>query len=160
MEVAVLAVSVAVIVGAPIARSLGARFSFVENIFVRFLLLAAIVYAIRQGAMPGVLAFLAVYTLLLERNHEVLSKFPDEKPLWPSNNPGLPTRAPTLEAEKDVVHYDIPSSNDGLEVEGNSSKDLPAEFEKADDLHDSNPRLAEAPLADKAPEFYKSKELL
>jgi len=156
MEVAVLAVSVVVIVGAPIARSLGARFSFVENIFVRFLLLVATVYAIRQGAMPGVLAFLAVYTLLLERNHEVLSKFPDQKPLWPSNNPGLPTRAPTLEGEKEVVHYDTPASNDGLEVEGNST----AEFEKADDLHDSNPRLAEAPLADKAPEFYKSKELL
>ena len=138
---AVVALSVITIVGAPLLQSFG----FVENTAVRLLIVLAIVYAVtfttNHGPMPGLLAFLAAFTLLVERNHEVLMKFPDQKPRFPTTAYGFPVKAAAR--EPDVKTPDV-------------GKDAVNDV----DLRDNNPRLSEGPHNDSAPNFYKSKGLL
>jgi hypothetical protein len=170
MENVVSVVSIAVIIGAPIMKSLGMSFSFVGNIVVRFLLIAALVFAIRSGPLPGLLAFLAVFTILLERNHEFLSNTPgvtgqfketitNQKPVWPVVEYANPLQPPPLTPDVEVVHYDnndVPKTEEEIQGESTSVTD----FENTTDLRDSNPRLEEGPAANDAMQFFASKNLL
>ena len=147
MEAATAITSTAIILGAPILPSFG----FVENTLVRFLLIAGIVFASRQGAMPGILAFLAAISLLIERNHEVLTKFPEQKPRFPTANFGFPIQATPLTPVIENVPYAPPTSP----VIGKEE-----DMDSAKGLGDNIPRLPPAPPAAGAMSFYKSKGLL
>ena len=76
MENWVSGVSIAIILGAPILSNYGFRFGFVENILVRLLLVGLMIYIIQHDVFLGLIAFLAVFTLLLERNHALALDLP------------------------------------------------------------------------------------
>jgi len=166
------AVAVLVILGTPVVGSHGISFQIVDNILVRLLLLVTVVFSIRQGAMPGLLTFLAVYTLLLERNHQLLTLLPNQAPQWPSNNYGTPIQAAApLVGLKESIAYEphdsqdthpmtdhpIENSNHDKSPQG-ESPDIKV-LEAAEDLRDNIPRLEEAPHTDDAPSFYNSRNL-
>ena len=146
--------SVIIIVGAPILSSTGVSFLFVGHMFTRLLLLAYLLYAVSKGPMPGLLAFLAVFTLLLERNQEIITKLPYQAPGRLSSGPLLALGAGTGTAGAGVSPL---QPTNAVKV-----YDSPANKEKADatDLHDSNPRLAEGPKAKDAVSFYTNKGIL
>ena len=77
MENWVSGISIATILGAPILSNYGFRFGFVENIVVRLFLVASIIYVIQKDVFLGLIAFLAVFTLLLERNHALALDLPE-----------------------------------------------------------------------------------
>jgi hypothetical protein len=148
--------SVIIIVGAPILSSMDVSFLFVGHIFTRLLLLAYLLYAVSNGPMSGLLAFLAVFTLLLERNQEIITKFPYQAPgrltsgallseAASASAAGLGGSVPPLQPTNTVKVYDEPANK-----------------EKADatDLHDNNPRLAEGPKSKDAVSFYTNKGIL
>ena len=119
------AIAVGVILGAPwISASISPQ--WVSSPAARFILLAALVAA-SQRPFPGILALLAVFTLLTERSHEVLSALPDvprksaaiTAPV-PVPQP-LPVLAPVLAPD----HPEFRDSNPRLEV-GPSSANAPA----------------------------------
>jgi hypothetical protein len=145
--------SVIIIVGAPILSSMGVSFLFVGHMFTRLLLLAYLLYAVSKGPMSGLLAFLAVFTLLLERNQEIITKFPYQAPGRLSSGPLLSPGAGAATAA--AVPPLLPTNP--VKV-----YDSPANKEKADatDLHDNNPRLAEGPKAKDAVSFYTNKGIL
>lgn len=72
----VAGVSIATILGAPILSNYGFRFGFVENIVSRLFLVGLIIYIIQKDVFLGLIAFLAVFTLLLERNHALALDLP------------------------------------------------------------------------------------
>jgi hypothetical protein len=146
--------SVIIIVGAPILSSMGVSFLFVGHMFTRLLLLAYLLYAVSKGAMSGLLAFLAVFTLLLERNQEIITKFPYQAPGRLSSGPLLSPGAGAATAAAAVPPL--------LPTNAVKVYDSPANKEKADatDLHDNNPRLAEGPKAKDAVSFYTNKGIL
>ena len=152
--------SVIIIVGAPILSSTGVSFLFVGHMFTRLLLLAYLLYAVSKGPMPGLLAFLAVFTLLLERNQEIITKLPYQAPGRLSSEPLLPLGTGTAEGTAAAaVGPSVPPLQPTNAVK---VYDSPANKEKADatDLHDSNPRLAEGPKAKDAVSFYTNKGIL
>ena len=142
--------SVIIIVGAPILSSMGVSFLFVGHMFTRLLLLAYLLYAVSKGPMSGLLAFLAVFTLLLERNQEIITKFPYQAPGRLSSGAFLsPAPAagavPPLQPTNAVKVYDSPANKENAD---------------ATDLQDNNPRLAEGPKAKDAVSFYTNKGIL
>lgn len=163
MEDIVPAISIGTILGAPYLSS----FQLVDNLFVRLALLFFVAYAIRQDALSGCLALLASFTLLIERNHEVLAKFPNQAPRWPTTGVGVPIQAPPLtpntqDMEPPHTESEGPLAlhREGVKVtEEHDGREVEKEYEHANDLHDNNPRLKEAPLTDDAPSFYESKGL-
>jgi len=146
-----VAASVFIIVGAPILSSIDVSFGFVEHIATRLGLLLALIYSVHRGHMPGLLALLAVFSLLIERNHEVLTKFP-----YQEARAGVLGMAPT--SVFTGVSNETPMKPDNSKV----AYDSPENQEKADasDLRDNLPHLAEGPRAADAPSFYRSKGLL
>jgi hypothetical protein len=164
MEATVSATSVGIILIAPLFESLGISSGFVENVLVRLLLVGFLVYAVSLGHMPGLLGFLAVFSLLIERNHMVLTQFPNQKPRWPTANYGFPIQAAPLIGEREVIPFDTPhtgeSESSGSVVENHGESSSNTEYENASDLRDSIPKIVEGPNSDAAPEFYKSKGLL
>ena len=78
MEV-VAGVSIATILGAPILSNYGFRFGFIENILVRLFLVGVIIYIVQKDVFLGLIAFLAVFTLLLERNHALALDLPNQR---------------------------------------------------------------------------------
>ena len=166
------AVAVLVILGTPVAGSHGISFQLVDNILIRLLLLVTVVFSIRQGAMPGLLTFLAVYTLLLERNHQLLTLLPNQAPQWPSNNYEMPIQAAVPPGVlKDSIAYEPHDSQDthsmtAHPIEEYNDKNSPVGespdikvLEAAEDLQDNIPRLQEAPDTNAAPSFYNSRGL-
>ena len=149
--------SVIIIVGAPILSSMGVSFLFVGHMFTRLLLLAYLLYAVSKGAMSGLLAFLAVFTLLLERNQEIITKFPYQAPGRLSSEPLLSPGAGAGAGAAAVAAVPPLQPTNAVKV-----YDSPANKEKADatDLHDNNPRLAEGPKAKDAVSFYTNKGIL
>ena len=163
MEATVSATSVGIILIAPLFESLGISSGFVENVLVRLLLVGFLVYAVSLGHMPGLLGFLAVFSLLIERNHMVLTQFPNQKPRWPTANYGFPIQAAPLIGEREVIPFDTPHTGEGEgegQGEGSDILEQKTEYENASDLRDSIPKIVEGPNTDAAPEFYKSKGLL
>ena len=149
--------SVIIIVGAPILSSMGVSFLFVGHMFTRLLLLAYLLYAVSKGAMSGLLAFLAVFTLLLERNQEIITKLPYQAPGRLSSEPLLSPGAGAGAGAAAVAAVPPLQPTNAVKV-----YDSPANKEKADatDLHDNNPRLAEGPKAKDAVSFYTNKGIL
>ena len=156
--------SVIIIVGAPILSSMDVSFLFVGHMFTRLLLLAYLLYAVSKGPMSGLLAFLAVFTLLLERNQEIITKFPYQAPgrlssgSLLSEGAGGGAAAPAAaEAEAEAGAVLPLQPTNAVKV-----YDSPANKEKADatDLQDSNPRLAEGPKAKDAISFYTNKGII
>jgi len=147
-----IAASVAIIVGAPILSSMNVSFGFVEHIATRLGLLLALIYSVHQGEMPGLIAFLAVFSLLIERNHEVLTKFPYQTPEVSAN------RGSMLAPTRILTEPTLPMKPDNSKI----AYDSPENQEKADasDLRDNLPHLAEGPRSADAPAFYTSKGLL
>jgi hypothetical protein len=141
-------------------------FLFVGHMFTRLLLLAYLLYAVSKGPMSGLLAFLAVFTLLLERNQEIITKFPYQAPgrlssgSLLSEGAGGGAAAPAAaEAEAGAGAGAVPPLQPTNAVK---VYDSPANKEKADatDLQDSNPRLAEGPKAKDAISFYTNKGII
>ena len=150
MDAATTIGSLIIIVGAPLLPSFG----FVENNLVRMILVAVMAYAAYKSPVLGILAFLAAFTLLVERNHELITKLPNQKPKFPTGDYGYPIQAEKHMPVTSTSSY-IPESVNDLE------KEKP--FEESDSalgLRDSIPRLSAAPLTDDAPNFYKTKNLL
>jgi len=149
--------SVIIIVGAPILSSMGVSFLFVGHMFTRLVLLAYLLYAVSKGAMSGLLAFLAVFTLLLERNQEIITKLPYQAPGRLSSEPLLSPGAGAGAGAAAVAAVPPLQPTNAVKV-----YDSPANKEKADatDLHDNNPRLAEGPKAKDAVSFYTNKGIL
>ena len=144
MAAVVTGLSVLVILGAPIVSSFGTSFGFVENILVRILLVLAIIVSLRQshGVIPGLLAFLAVITLLVERNHEVLTSFPNQAVKIPFDVPMAPSASVAPSAPAVSFATVEPDDDDSAGI------------------RDSNPRLKEGPHNADAPGFFKGKGLL
>ncbi len=138
------AVPILIIIGAPVLTTMGFKFAFVENILVRLLLIAALIYAIRFSGNPlfSLLVLLAIVTLLLERNHVVVAGLPNQKAdakiIGPANL--YPMKAPDS-----VSHIIINDSYDN-----NESHD--AEVHLSDERVD----IKEGPSNDESPDFYKA----
>lgn len=130
----VAGVSIATILGAPILSNYGFRFGFVENIVIRIFLVGVMIYVIQQDVFLGLIAFLAVFTLLLERNHALALDLPNQRNnVVNVNNTAL---ASTLKAEP-VVETKV-------------------NFEEEQEMEDNIPRLEPAPKSAGAAAFFKS----
>lgn len=130
MEHGAAIASVAVILGAPILSNYGFRYGFVENIVVRIFLVGIIIYAIKTDVFLGLITFLAVFTLLLERNHALAVDLPRQRNILPNVN-SMPMKAPSVEEH-------------------------PVYFDEERDIYDNNPRLEGAPGSAGAADFFKS----
>lgn len=140
------AVPITIIVGAPILSAVGFKFTFVENILVRLLMILALVYAIRfakpaSGPLFSLLVFLAIITLLLERNHYVVSSLPNQTSS--AVIPGPKNLYPMKAGESTVAHVDL-HIDDRVENDQNV------------DYKDSIPDLKEGPSNHDSPNYYKS----
>jgi hypothetical protein len=135
--------AVAVILGAPILSSYGVTFRFVENILVRIVLIAVIVIAVRKDHLIGLLTFLAVFSLFLERNHNLVLGLPDQRPSLHPLHPKKEAPPPFLETP--LVTTVAPPA----------TTVAPADVEQHDVLHDNIPKLAPSPKSRDAPEFFR-----
>jgi hypothetical protein len=160
METTVSAVSVAIILGAPLAQNAGLSFSFVDNALSRLFLILWAGYATRLSAFTGILAFLAVMTIVTERNHEVLTTFPNQKPRWPSNSFGMPIAPPPLMGVKEEYAYE-PPHYEHEEVEGRHEETEHTEdmFGEASDLGDGRTDLPVPQQGTHAASFFEQKGL-
>jgi hypothetical protein len=109
--------------------------------------------------MSGLLAFLAVFTLLLERNQEIITKFPYQAPGRLTSGALLSPNAAAVSVGSLIHESAVPPLQPTNTVK---VYDSPTNKEKADatDLHDNNPRLAEGPKAKDAVSFYTNKGIL
>jgi hypothetical protein len=123
----VAGVSIATILGAPILSNYGFRFGFVENIVIRLFLVGLIIYVIQQDVFLGLIAFLAVFTLLLERNHALALDLPERNNVLVSRNTTPSKAEPVVETK---VNFE--------------------------ELMDNIPRLEPAPKSAGAAAFFKS----
>ena len=128
----------AVVLGAPWLRSMGLSFQLVNNPAVRALGLAAVAGAAQLGAFPALLTLLAVFTLLTERSHEVLT---------------------TVAPVSSTVDWSAPAPVDLAEPHSTTPTQSYIQQEDAeeDEVHfgDSNPRLEPGPNSVDAPSFFK-----
>jgi hypothetical protein len=128
MEHGVAGVSIITILGAPILSNYGFRFGFIENILVRLFLVGAIIYVVQKDVFLGLIAFLAVFTLFLERNHALALDLPQRSNILSSPN-ASPSKAPPVVETK--VNFQ-------------------------EEIQDNIPRLQPAPTSGGAAEFFKS----
>jgi len=136
METYIVGLSILIIIGAPWITY---PYHLIENIIVRLLICAAVVYAGTVSQFAGLVAFLAAFTLLIERNHQLLSSLPDQQPR------GLQTEGEKL-METKPQH---PSPQESIKM---NSSDYA--FEKAEDLEDNNPRLDSASSTSQAKSLF------
>jgi hypothetical protein len=96
--------------------------------------------------MPALFTLLAVFTLLIERSHDVLTSLPDA-----ARMPAAPAYAPVGAAQELVP----PKESHVFDSVGE-----PDSSTSVGDFHDSNPRLESGPQNSKqAVEFYEQKNL-
>ena len=135
------AAPIVIIVGAPILASMGFKVAFVENIIVRLLMVAAIIYAIQKDTLLGLLTLLAVVTLLIERNQAIVTSLPGSNAKISQERNLYPMKAST-----DIfTHIKETDSYDNNDV-----NDASVTYE------DSIPDLKEGPTNQDAPSFFKS----
>jgi hypothetical protein len=144
--------STAVILAAPWLPTLGLNLTIIDHPLTRLALLVALVYAIRQGPFTGLLALLAVFSLLIERNHQLLTLLPDQKVVMPKKSFGLPVAAPRIAPDHETHYYEAHDEKGFDTQEG-------IVYESAQDLTDNNPNLQEVPQGEAAGSFYESKGL-
>jgi len=142
--------AVAVILGAPILSSYGVTFRFVENILVRIVLIALIVVAVRKDHLLGLLTFLAVFSLFLERNHNLVLGLPDQRP---SLHPKKEAPPPFLETP--VITLATTLASPLATTVDSASKLASPEQPPITQLHDNIPKLAPSPKSRDAPEFFR-----
>jgi len=135
---------------------MGQSFKFVENGIVRLLLVLYITLSANVGYMSGLLSFLAVYTILIERNHEVLLTYKvikdkDYEIIREKHckSVSIMNKLPQF----DRVILDPRTTQQQMNAASSN-------YDTAQDLKDNIPRLETAPLTDAAPSFYKEKNLL
>jgi len=141
------AAPIIVILGAPILASTGFKFSFVENILARILMVGVLIYAIQKDTLLGLLTLLAIVTLLVERNQAVITSLPggsavakisQERNLYP------------MKAPQDIfTHIKDTEVYDDSDVHNASVT-----------LDDNIPDLKEGPTNQEAPSFFKSLDVL
>ena len=132
-------ISLSVLLICPLLRQAGVEFQFVGNTLARMLLVVYIIYASYLSVFSGLLAFLAVFTLLLERNHGILTGFPEVR-----------SKIPIRQYHVDEVPVGIPTVNqEEHEMEDN-----------AVNLKDNIPRLEIVPKGVAAADFYKKHSLI
>lgn len=159
MDLSSLAVGISLltIVASPYITSTGVSWHFTENMFFRLALVLYVGLNIRLGALPGLLAMLAVFSLYIERSHLLLAAFPNQKPIFPGPHGGQATTValPFEKSEGTEVNYE-PEEEKGLSVvERHGETVAHEEYEKAE-IGDSNPRLAEGPQgSDEGTEFFE-----
>ena len=119
--------------------TMGFKFAFVENILVRLLLIAALIYAIRfakEGPLFALLVLLAIVTLLLERNHVVVAGLPNQKAnakiigptnLYVSKAPdSVPIKIDEVYADHEAHDAEVHLSDERVDIkEGPSNHDSP-----------------------------------
>jgi hypothetical protein len=147
-------VSIGIILVVPFLAQSGVNLSIVDNLLSRLLLVAYVLYNIRCSALCGLLALLAVVTIVLERNFQLLTLLPGQSPTWPTTNPGFPVKGPALMPETETVHYDFPHEEQTTEV-GDKM------YEVVKDIQDNIPRIDQGPHGsdDSATSFYQSRGL-
>ena len=134
-------VAIVVILGAPILSSYGFTFRFVENILVRIVLISLIVVAVRKDHLLGLLTFLAVFSLLLERNHNLVLGLPDQRPSL------------HLHPQKEAPAFlETPLAT----TVDSASKLASPEQPPITQLQDNIPKLAPSPKARDAPAFFST----
>lgn len=132
-------VSISIILLAPLLRTIGLSFELVGNTGVRLVLILYVVYASSMDVFSGMLAFLAAFTLLLERNHGILTGFPRQK------------------AELPITNYqveEVPVGTPSL-VEREPEMDE----NNAEHMNDNIPRLISVPKGTASVSFYKERSL-
>ena len=141
--------SVVVIIGAPILSSVGVSFLFLGHIFSRLLLLAYVLYCVSRGPMPALLGFLAVFSLVVERNQEMITKLSYQASGRLNKRP-----MPFVHTQPSALAHAVTNT-----AATHSVFDAPFNREKADasDLEDNIPDLEEGPRAKDAVAFYSAK---
>jgi len=132
-------ISVGILLLAPLLRSIGISMEFIGNTFVRMLILGYIVYASYTSVFSGLLAFLAGFTLLLERNHGLLGGFPNVR-----------AEIPKKTYHVDEIPVGVPSL---FHTEPKMDDD------NAEHLEDNIPRLEMVPRGASSVAFYKERSL-
>ncbi len=153
MDVLYMSVPILIILLAPMAPKLS--FTLLDQILFRLLLLVALLFAIRQSPMLGFLTLLAVFSIIIERNHYILVNLPG----IPSTHVSADTPGKPMQVLPDIpeLQYDSPHAEDvGVTV---SEKDGDALYESASDLEDSQLPFKEAPSSDESPRFFESRGL-
>jgi hypothetical protein len=152
-------IAVASILAIPFLAAKGVSFQFMENMLFRLIAVGAVLYAIRLGPMAGILAMLAVVSLFIERNHQLLTTLPNQKPMWPSDRNLSLTPVPAMLPIPETHAYS-PTEEHGHTVEEHHGETvIKEEYEATDDLGDSNPRLDEVPQGESAGSFYTQRSL-
>jgi len=126
---------------------MGFKFSFVENILVRLLMVGAVIYAIQKDTLLGLLTLLAVVTLLVERNQAIITSLPGMSGTTKiSQQRNLYPMAPPQDIFthiKDTDNYDNNDIHDASVT-----------------LEDNIPDLKEGPTNHDAPSFFKNPGVL
>jgi hypothetical protein len=137
------AAPIIIIVGAPILGSMGFKFSFVENILVRLLMVGVLIYAIQKDTLLGLLTLLAIITLIVERNQAIVTSLPGMSGTTKISQARnlYPMKAP----EDIFTHIKDTEVYDDTDVHNASVS-----------LEDSIPDLKEGPTNHEAPSFFKS----
>ena len=144
------AVPITIIMGAPILSSMGFSFNFVENLLFRLFMLVILVYSIRfanadSGPLFPLLVFLAIVTLLIERNQYVVASLPNQ------NSASVivgPTNLYPMKATE-MQHVTVSEVYDNVN-----------QLEESQEFSDNIPDLKEGPSNDDSPAFYKSMGLV
>jgi len=136
------AIPVLIILGAPILSANGVSFSFVENIFIRIGMVLLLICAVNQDIFLGILTLLAIVTLLVERNQQIVKTIPKNIMISPRRDL-YPMKAPyMLETQMQMQT----ETQQPVEITENS----------ATNLEDNIPDLKEGPNRHDAPSFFKS----
>lgn len=136
------AIPVLIILGAPILSANGVSFSFVENIFIRIGMVLTLIYAVNQDILFGILTLLAIVTLLIERNQQLVKTIPKNIMISPRRDL-YPMKAPYM-----------------LETQMQTQQPIEISENSATNLGDNIPDLKEGPNRHDAPSFFKSLGLL
>lgn len=134
------AIPVLIILGAPILSANGVSFSFVENIFIRIGMVLLLICAVNQDIFLGILTLLAIVTLLVERNQQIVKTIPKNIMISPRRDL-YPMKAPYMLETQMQMQTQQP-----VEITENS----------ATNLEDNIPDLKEGPNRHDAPSFFKS----
>lgn len=134
------AIPVLIILCAPILSANGVSFSFVENIFIRIGMVLLLIYAVNQDIFLGILTLLAIVTLLVERNQQIVKTIPKNIMISPRRDL-YPMKAPYMLETQMKMQTQQP-----VEITENS----------ATNLEDNIPDLKEGPNRHDAPSFFKS----
>ncbi len=149
--------SLLIVLAAPWITTTGVSWHFTENLLIRFLFVLYVALNIRLGALPGLFALLAVFSLYIERSHLLLAAFPNQtpSPLSAKGDSAFVQALPFDTPKGTEVSFDPDDEKAMTVVERHGELVSQEEFEKAE-IGDSNPRLAEGPQgSDEGTEFFE-----